>query len=297
MVIGILLGVGAATFQSFAYLFSRMFSEQFKTNPIYLLTLSHIVLAIFALLLFPFFWPDSMPPFGDYALSLFGSTIFYLLGHACLFLALANSSASRTSPLLGLKVFILALISVLFLDGDMNYAQWLAVLMSVAAAAVLNWSGGSMPWQCIVWILSACVGYSLSDINIKILIGHFAYLGLFHGSTLCVCFSYFLCGLISLAALFFLPRLTRQMWIHAIPYSIAWFAGMLFLFSCFGSIGVVFGNIVQSSRGLISILLGTVVAAAGFEHIEEKVQLSVLARRISAAILMIGAIALFYLKS
>ncbi len=295
MIIGVVLGLGAATSQSVAYLFSRMYANRFERNPVYLLTVSHIILAIFALFLLPIFWPDTIPEFQVYAWPLIGSSLFYLFGQGALFMALAKSAASRASPLLGLKVFILALISVLFRDVYLTTFQWLAVFLSVAAAMMLNRSGGSLPWQSIGWILSACLGYSLSDIHIKQLVGHFEYLGLFHASTLSVCLSYLLCGAVGIACLYFLPDVSKKMWIHAIPYSISWFVAMMLLFACFASIGVVFGNIVQSSRGIISIILGSFVAAVGYEHIEDRLKHAVFIRRIGAACLMVSAIALFYL--
>lgn len=48
-------------------------------------------------------------------------------------------------------------------------------------------------------------------------------------------------------------------------------AAMFFLFGCFGTIGVVYGNILQSLRGVISILVGFLIARMGFVSLEEKV--------------------------
>ncbi len=296
MFIGILYGLGAATAQSFSYLFSRHFVAEFRSNAMYLLTLSHFIMGWFSLLLLYIIWPEKWPAFGDYALFLLGATVFYLFGQASLFLALQISAASRASPLLGLKVFILAIISVIFFNYHLNPCQWMAVVISVIAAIMLNWSGGSMPWQSVMWILSACLGYSLSDLNIKELVECFSYLGLTHAAALSVCLSYLLCGLISIFFLLFLKHTTLKMWIHSLPYSVSWFIAMMLLFACFGSIGVVFGNIVQSSRGIISIAIGSLVAAAGYVHLEDKVKTSVFVRRILAAVLMAAAIAIFYLS-
>ncbi len=297
MVSGILYGLGAATFQSISYLCSRLFVGRFQRSAIYLLSISHIIMAVMSIVLLYFIWPKRMPPLEEYILVLIGASFFYLAGQACLFMALQRSAASRASPLLGLKVFILALICVLFLDQSMNVFQWIAVLLSVAAAFLLNQSGGSMPWQSIAWVLGACLGYSFSDLNIRSLVDHFSYLGMAYGSTISVCLSYLVCGLAGGIALFFLRNLNRSMWTYAIPFSLSWFAAMILLFACFGSIGVVFGNIVQSSRGMISILLGTLVASAGFVKLEEKVGRSVFVRRLAAALLMAAAISLFYFSA
>ncbi|MBN1670360.1 MAG: hypothetical protein JXR37_04975 [Kiritimatiellae bacterium] len=70
---------------------------------------------------------------------------------------------------------------------------------------------------------------------------------------------------------------------------------MVLLFATFGTIGVVYGNIVQSMRGLISVVLGAAVAALGWRAVEQRVGREVVLRRLAAAALMCGAIALFKL--
>jgi hypothetical protein len=67
------------------------------------------------------------------------------------------------------------------------------------------------------------------------------------------------------------------------------------LFACFGLIGVVHGNIVQSTRGLISIGIGYLLARAGHAHIEERVSRATMLRRVVAGVLMLLAVALFTL--
>ncbi len=62
-------------------------------------------------------------------------------------------------------------------------------------------------------------------------------------------------------------------------------------------IGVVYGNIVQSTRGVISVALGAAVAAAGFVHLEERMSRKLFARRLIAAAIMALAIAMFHLGS
>jgi hypothetical protein len=90
------------------------------------------------------------------------------------------------------------------------------------------------------------------------------------------------------------PVFSFSKWKASFPFAVSWFTGILFLFLCFGSIGVVFGNIVQSTRGLMSILMGSFVAYKGYEHIEEKMTPRATLWRLFAGALMIAAIALFY---
>lgn len=227
-------------------------------------------------------------------LPLSGCVFFYLFGQAFLFLSFRESDASRVSPLLGLKIMMLAAITVIFTNQHFHALQWLAIVIGVCAAYLLSMLGREMTPKNWVWVLLACLCYSISDLSIKVIIGRFENIGLFHASVLCVCLCYFFCGIAACAALLFLPRPSISKWKASFPFALFWYTGILFLFACFGSIGVVFGNIVQSTRGVISILMGSYVAARGYEHIEEKVGPRVVIVRLCAGILMIAAIALFY---
>jgi uncharacterized membrane protein len=145
-------------------------------------------------------------------------------------------------------------------------------------------------------VLLACLSYSLSDLSIASLVGKFHSIGALHGASLSAALCYILCGVFGLIILLFTPKNTsKDTWVYAIPFSVSWFLAMIFLFSCIGSIGVIFSNIIQSTRGIISILLGVWVAYAGFEALEPKVSRRVFFQRILAAILMTGSVAMFLL--
>jgi hypothetical protein len=88
-----------------------------------------------------------------------------------------------------------------------------------------------------------------------------------------------------------------RIWGDSVPFAASWLISMLFLYACFSEIGVVFGNILQSTRGIQSILMGTVVAHLGMISIETKVKTGILIQRVAAAVLMTTAIALFYLSA
>ena len=198
------------------------------------------------------------------------------------------------SPLLGLKVFILALIGITFLGQRFGLLQWAAIAMSVAAAAMLSRTGEKLSLKGLLWIVLTCLSYCLSDINIKILVNHFNYLGLLHSSLLAASLSYITCGIAAAVLFFFLPRPAGAMWGYSMPFAAAWFTGMLFLYGCFGSIGVVYGNIIQSSRGILSIAMGAALVRYNFAYLDQRVSRSVFFQRLAAAALMSCAIALYY---
>lgn len=294
MLLGIVFGFSAALSQSCSYVFSRLFVSRHERGVFDLFVLSHIIMGSWSVALLPFLWPDVMPTSRVVSTDLLATTLFYIAGQVGLFQALRYTDASRVAPLLGLKLPLLTVISVL-LGAHFTAGQWGAVTLSVLGAAALNWSGKRLPWVSAAWVLWTCLGYSLSDLYIRRLMEHFSHLpSMFHRAALGTCLSYALCGVMGLMLLPWLSARKPKVWLDAVPYSLAWFFGMLFLFGCFGQIDVVFGNVIQASRGVISILFGAGLAKAGFTALEKHVPRGVFLRRTGAALLMIGAIALFY---
>jgi drug/metabolite transporter (DMT)-like permease len=297
MLTGILLGLAAATSQSSSYIFSKLFVRRFQRSIVNLLVLSHIAMGVVCLAALPFIWPEHWPAARDVAAPLARAAGFYVVGQTGLFRALRRSDASRVAPLLGLKILMLVLLSILFLGQHFSTLQWIGALTCVVAAGILNASGGPIARSSLLWVLVACLGYSLSDMGIRALVDQFTYLGMFHGTIVSVVLAYIVTGLIALAALFAIERPTVEMWRYALPFAGCWLLAMCFLFACFGLIGVVFGNIVQSSRGLLSVLLGALLARAGMVHLEQRTTRTVFLLRCAGAVLMTAAIVLYSLGS
>ena len=144
------------------------------------MVLGHLLMGAASLVMLPFFWGQDVPPLRKLALPAVCSSMFYMIGQVCLFLVLRRVHASRVSPLLGLKIAILALITAFIIPGGaVTPLQWLAVGISVAAAFVLNESGGRLSPGLIVTVLTGCLFYSLSDMSIRWLIDSLAQLGKF----------------------------------------------------------------------------------------------------------------------
>lgn len=293
---GIIFGLLAATCQSLCYVFSRVFVTRGGNTSLGLFALSHAIMGVFAVALLPFCWSEQVYEVRAYVWPLAGSVVFYLLGQVCLFQAVKLTDASRVSPLLGLKILVLALITVLAFDKPLTHLQWIGVVLSIAAAAGLNWSGGGrIPLNASAAILGACVFYSLSDLSIVSLTKVLSAEGGFRGILLGTALAYSFAGVVGLALVGINGAEHRQgkQWREALPVAATWFLAMVFLFVCFRMLDAVFGNIVQSMRGPLSILIGAAIAYAGHAHLEQKVGVWTFVRRLGAAVLMCAAIAIF----
>lgn len=296
-IMGIGLGLAAAFFQSLSYLCSRLFMKRHQDNILALLALSHILMGIVSLLLAALLRPAALPPLRLYLGALLGASGFYLLGQMILFAAITRTEPSRISPLLGLKVFMLAVIGAVFLGQQFGAGQWLAVLCSGLSVFLLSYDGRRLEWPFAAMGLLVCLFYCLSDIHIKILVDYFNFMGTVRGAAMATALCYIFCGLVGAAVLLFRPACsTRQTWIYAAPFAASWFLAMILLFSSFGLIGVVFGNIMQSARGILSIVLAFAAAQLGFESLEPKASPARMIQRSLAAVLMTASVALFLMS-
>jgi drug/metabolite transporter (DMT)-like permease len=292
---GILLGLGAALFQSFSYLFSRSYVKKYH-SPFELLIIGHIIMGAASLVILPFLPTSKLPEFKLFAWPLIACALTYVFAQFSFFMTIRYAAPSRVSPLLGLKIIFIAVFGVLFFNNHLSPIQWIATAMCLCGAILSNWTGGTLPRQGILWLFSACAGYSLSDLFIKKLInamnpddGNMIVYAI-----IATVYSYILCGLMALPfKLTMNKKKLKGKYLAALPFSVAWFGAMILIYICFGLIGPVFGNIIQSSRGIISIVLGIVIAHLGHVHLEAKVSWPVFIRRIIAALLIIGAIVMF----
>lgn len=296
MIGGILFGLAAACSQSASYVFTRLYVVRRRGTVLRLLALSHVLMGVASVAALPFVIPPRMPAPAQFALPLVGAAAFYLVGQTGLFCLVRHVEASRAAPLLGVKIIVLALIAVLALDRSLASTQWAAVALCAAAALTLNASGTRLSWRAAGWLLLACVAYSLSDLCIERLVHSLQPAEGVHASVLGVAMVYTICGALGLAVL---PAAggVRPLpdWTYALPFAFFWLLAMAFLFACFEAIGAVFGNILQSTRGIISVAIGAGLARAGLHDLEERVGRAVMLRRVLAALMMSGAIWL-YLK-
>ena len=295
MIIGIICGLSAALCQCVSYIFSKKYIHK-DGNAFQLLITSHMIMGIFASICLAVLLLDNdLPPFKDYWFELLKVNAFYMIAQLSFFVAISKTEASRLAPLLGIKIIFIALFGLIFWNQYLSLWQWGAAAICFSGALMSNWSGKSIPFKCVLYLFGAIICYSLSDINIKLLINCLAPENAIGAVTIIIAasLSYFYLGIFSLLVFFLSPSIKTKHLKPAITFSCLWFAAMLFLFACFGLIGPLFGNLVQSGRGIIAVVLGALIAKFGWSEHEEKLPHSFLARRIAAALLITASIVIF----
>ena len=293
VLLGIMFGLAAAFAQSLSYIFTRVFVIKHHKGVLRLFALGHVVMGVVSLAALPILWRGDIPDLSAFIWPLIGLAGFYMTGQASLFILLRRIDASRIAPLLALKIVVLALISILFLGNDVSLLQWAGVILCVASAFVLNRTGDNLSWRILAGIAVACPAYALADLHIQWLVGSLDGLGRLHAVMLGVCMCYIICGGVGTVMLWWIRPVSLAEFRYALPFAVSWLVAMGFLFACFGTIGAVFGNIPQSTRGLFSIMMGAVLARWGMVHLERKHPRHVVLRQLVAGAMMCLAIALY----
>ena len=319
MWLGLALGGMASLFLALSYTFSGMSVRRCKDAGTFgLLCRAHVIMGVLSLIGLPFIWtPTLVTHFGDYALIMFLAIVFYLAGQFCLFMAQRTVDASRVVPLLGLKLLVLAVLNILVIplftgvrSESYGFFQWLGIFLTLSSAFILNKAGQRISWKSMGWVAVTCLGYASADTCITVLVRRLQKIGTvtqdpvltgLAGPSLAAAFmSYVICGVVgaSLLPVFKIPKdMNRKaVWGWISPFALCWLTAMLFLYACFARIGTVNGNIIQSTRGIMAILIGALLAKLGFTELEEKVGVSVLVRRLIAGVMMFLAIVAFNWK-
>lgn len=292
--IGILSGLLAAVLQGCSYFLSRHFLMR-SGNALQLLIVSQLILAAVALPALPFLTPASAWSTAN-LVPLLNCSLTFLLGQLAFFQALRRIESSQLASIIGLKVVLVPFLLFLFTGALFSRGQLAALALALAAALLMNYRGGGrFQWHGMGYCFAALLFYSWSDIGVKMLVS-----GIEAGSTMRaalvgVCFNNVFIGLVLLP--FAVKFTRRRMYREALPYALCWGAGIVGIFVCFGFIGPAFGNIVQSMRGVISLLIGIVLAHCGYDYLERKASRAVWRRRGAAALAMVLAIAVYALAS
>jgi len=296
LISGIATGLCAAFFSALSYLATRYFTHtRGASSTLMLLILSHVQMgAVSAIALPILLWSGhlTLPPAGQWAGTLIGVVVIYLIGHTGLLMALRYSEPSRVSPMMALKLIVLAAMAMTFGHTPLTPLQWVAIGFCVVAGISLNYTGGKLHVRSIIGLAVGVMFYSVSDWNSGVLMDE---LGMSRVQSPFVAFFliYILAGAIMTPLLLFWGSRKGRDWLDAVPFSFTWLVSVVALYGCFALAGVVFGNIMQSTRGIISIALAAVLARLGHVHLESLTPRSVMLRRIGAAVLMTVAISLY----
>jgi drug/metabolite transporter (DMT)-like permease len=257
MITGILSGFLAAFLNAVAFLFSARFLKKYNSSR-HLLVSAHIVMLG---LCFPaafFLYPGKIIDLSRYLFYVAAWCAVFFSGQFSFFAALKHIEASRLSSLLGLKLIVLTVIFMITARTFPGIWQWLAIIIAAAAAVMINWSGNSkVNFKGGVFLLLTLICYSFSDIcetgMVKCMLDsdHSPLRSAFFATSV----AYIVLGIAILPGLLKV-KITKEQLFTVFPYSCLWVVSQAFLMICFAKVAPVFGNVILSSRGLFSVILG-----------------------------------------
>jgi drug/metabolite transporter (DMT)-like permease len=295
--VGIAAGLASGALNAVAFLISRHHATTSPGGGQRMLVLAHVVMGVVCLPLLWLLWPPAGVGVAECLPPLAGSIGCYLASQAALLASLKQADASRVVPLLGLKIVMLALLVTFLLRTPLDARQWFAVSASVVAAAVLQGRRDPVPAAVVALMLAACLGFAAADLLIVRLIDavHAAAptRSRLWASGLALAATYVSCGLLALPFVAATGPRRAGEWRAATWYGAVWLGGMAALYACFGLLGPVFGNVLQSSRGVLAVVFGAALAHLGWHELEQRVDRATLVRRVAAALLMTAAIAVY----
>ena len=317
MFTGVACGLGAAVAQSGSYIASRNFTHS-KTagrtgdQSIPLLVLMHLWLGILAAVVLPFVWIKGIH-WEIIAAPILVAAVVNVAGQAGLTAAIRLSEPSRVSPLLTMKVFFPALLTMLVgppvgrsADRYLTSWQWAAVFLCIVAGVSINRSGGGMRRAALFLVVCTALVFATSDWCVGLTVGGILRtpMSSLRASLMAASILYLLTGIFGVVTLFTRwggstpDRITYPWrdWRDSFFYAASWFVAMILLFVAFAEVGVVLGTILQCTRSFITILMGTVLMYLGYAHIEPKQPAHVVVGRIAAGVLMFLAISLYIVR-
>jgi len=290
MLIGVIAGILTIIIQPFAYLFTRIYTM--RGGPVLeLLIYSHIIMGALSGIILVFYLHD-LEFTSTLQLRLLGCVITFLVGQGCYFFTARLMEPSRLTTLLGLKLIFLVFLNMLFFSLVLAPGHWTAIILCIAAAFVMNHSGGRLTLKAFGALLLCCLFLAGSDIMDMLLVSAMPYESVISRGIAATALCYFSLGIVIAPALFFV-KFDHKKLVSALPYSISWLAAMILLFICFGTLGTVFANILQSGRVLVQVLLGSCVAYLGYAAIEPKALKHQWLCRGLAACMIIAAVAIY----
>lgn len=299
MISGIIFGLTAAFLMSLSYVFSKRFMLR-HGSAFHLILYAQLwqgIMGLILLFLIHGKYDYAMLKDGTFCWKHIGWVVMTaalgMFGNFSFFRTLRLLEASRLSSLLGLKIILLGLICMTLLREQLNWMHWSAILLATISAVGMNFTGGKITWKAGFWLFMTLCGYAFGDLAATALVrqigGHGIYPSLATAGLAAVVQGIGMCFLLMLKSVPKNSGVIRD----SFPYALGWFASLLFLYDCFGNLGVLFGTILQSARGLISVLIGALLLKFGLEEYEPRVSRSAWIRRFIMAILMIGAMSLY----
>ncbi|MGR5503181.1 EamA family transporter [Vibrio sp. DNB22_10_4] len=290
MSIGLIASVLGALLQAVNYVLTQNLQSKNNLSEFKLLISIHLcsgILALFPLIAFNYIEFVTL----DLVTSMLYVNLPYLVAQYFILVAIARSESAIVSPLLALKIPVLAALSAVFFGEDFNLNQIIAITLIILTALSFSFSSGKLDLAPICCVIIACIGFSLSDVAITDFSHQLPPKSSLEKSFATISLNYTFCGLVSLV---FLPifRVRCRDVYHVKWISLVWLGAVIFLVIGFTNSGVVAGNIIQTLRGVFGVAISYLLFKCTFEQAK-----SIWVKKLAGSIVMVLSVAIFFLPT
>ena len=288
MLLGITASFMGAFCQAVNYSVTQSCQQKYRIDGIRLLVAIHVCIGMIALVPTLIFGYWKLLGF-HLSYDFIKINVPYLFAQYFLIKAIRLSDSSVVSPLLALKIPVLALIAIFLFDAHFGMTQWLSMALILALGYYFSAISGRINIAPLLLVIGASVGYGLSDMAITELSHNLIQAPAIEQAFATISLNYTVCGVLSLP-LMKPMQVSPTMAYQAKWVSITWFVAVIFLTVGFNVSGVVSGNIVQSLRGVIGVILAFIFFR---EQINESN--AIWRKKLLAAVGMFVAVGVFYI--
>ena len=294
MAMGIFAAALCAFLQSFSYISSAAFMKRYNSS-FSLMIYSQVAMGIVSIPVSIIFFPRGL--FNDIPLLCAFMLLWIIVtcaGQYFFFATQKHIESSRLSSLLGLKIVVLAILTTCFGVNKISWMQLAAIILATIGAVSMNGGKSTRPvtLKACGFLMSTVITYCLADlVETKLL--NMSRTGNIWCDGLGVCATCYMILGFTMIPLFKKWKFSLERLKYGAPYGILYFFSQVALFVSFGLIGPVFANVIQSSRGMISVGVGILLCQIGMSNLDVKGDKMLWIRRMICAIIMTAAIILY----
>lgn len=252
-----LMGIGAALlgtlFQALNFCLIKEAELRHGLKGLRLLIASHLVMGLICLL--PFVVFSLWEGLNAQSLKLIAFLDFcYILSQYCFFTAVRKSDPSTASPYMILKLPVVALIAVFYLQQSLNWIQLAAVIAIVALSLNFTRVKGKAGPAVLGLVTLTCICLSLCDVAVLRLTALMPFDSPLKRALAGTCY-YFVSFLIFLLPFALVLKTgKRELWLSR-NVALSWVTGVALYITSFFFAGLLAANIIISLRALFAVLL------------------------------------------
>ena len=294
MSMGIFAAALCALLQSFSYISSAAFMKRYNSS-FSLMIYSQVAMGIVSIPISILFFPRGL--FNDIPLLCAFMLLWIIVtcaGQFFFFLTQKHIESSRLSSLLGLKIVVLAVLTTFFGNNRISLMQLAAIILATTGAVSMNGGKSTRPVtiKAICFLMSTVITYCLADL-VETRLLNMSRSGNIWCDGLGVCATCYMILGFTMIPLFKKWKFSYERLKFGAPYGVLYFSSQVALFVSFGLIGPVFANVIQSSRGMISVAIGIMLCRVGLSNLDANGDKKLWIRRMICAIIMTAAIILY----